>query len=95
MPFETEETHEVPFDPADRRMYEGQEAAVDAHLPPARQELGWHGVWDVEETVRRVVAWYKEHSEGGDMTARTREQIKSYSEDARRQNLPWATEEKA
>jgi len=49
----------------------------------------------VEETVRRVVAWYKEHSEGGDMTARTREQIQSYSEDARRHNLPWATEEKA
>lgn len=61
----------------------------------ARQDLGWHGVWDVEETVRRVVAWYKEHSEGGDMTARTREQIQSYSEDARRHNLPWATEEKA
>lgn len=61
----------------------------------ARQELGWHGVWGVEETVRRVVAWYKEHSEGGDMMARTREQIKSYGEDARRQNLPWAMEEKA
>lgn len=61
----------------------------------ARQEMGWHGVWGVEETVRRVVAWYKEHSEGGDMTARTREQIQSYGEEARRRKLPWATEEKA
>ncbi|HNY29703.1 MAG TPA: CDP-glucose 4,6-dehydratase [Fibrobacteria bacterium] len=61
----------------------------------ARQELGWHGVWGVQETVRRVVAWYKEHSEGGDMVLRTREQIQSYGDEARRQKLPWATEEKA
>lgn len=61
----------------------------------ARMELGWHGVWNVDETARRVVDWYKEHSEGGDMLSRTRGQIESYSNDAKRQGLPWAKESKA
>lgn len=58
----------------------------------ARNSMGWHGVWNVDETARRVVAWYKEHSEGGDMPSRTREQIASYCNEASRQNLPWAKE---
>ena len=61
----------------------------------ARLEMGWHGVWGVDETARRVVDWYKEHSEGGDMLSRTREQILSYSNDARQQGLPWAMEKNA
>jgi len=61
----------------------------------ARMAFGWHGVWNVDETACRVVDWYKEHSEGGDMLSRTREQIESYSNDARRQCLPWAKESKA
>lgn len=61
----------------------------------ARQELGWHGVWSVQETAKRVVAWFKEHSEGADMVPRTREQIQSYGDEARRQKLPWAMEEMA
>lgn len=61
----------------------------------ARLELGWHGVWGVDETVRRVVDWYKDHSEGGDMARCTRKQIESYGEDARRQNLPWTMEDEA
>lgn len=59
----------------------------------ARQAMGWHGVWGVDETARRVVAWYKEQSEGGDMFARTREQIESYCSEARKQGLPWAQED--
>lgn len=58
----------------------------------ARQELGWRGVWGVDETARRVVDWYKEHSEGGDMPSRTREQIAAYARDAASQALPWAKE---
>lgn len=61
----------------------------------ARSRMGWHGVWGVQETVCRVVDWYKEHSEGGDMRLRTREQIESYSNEAARQRLPWAMEDKA
>jgi CDP-glucose 4,6-dehydratase len=58
----------------------------------ARASMGWHGVWNVDETTRRVVAWYKEHSEGGNMVDRTREQIASYCNEAARQDLPWAKE---
>ena len=61
----------------------------------ARTQMGWRGVWNVDETARRVVDWYKEHSEGGDMLSRTREQIESYSNEAQRQELPWAKENKA
>jgi CDP-glucose 4,6-dehydratase len=61
----------------------------------ARSRMGWHGVWNVQETVCRVVDWYKEHSEGGDMRLRTREQIESYSNEAARQGLPWAMEDNA
>lgn len=59
----------------------------------ARLEMGWQGVWNVDETARHVVAWYKEHSEGGDMILRTREQIESYCMEARQKNLRWALED--
>ena len=61
----------------------------------ARHAMGWHGVWTVDETVRRVVTWYREQSEGRSMIERTCEQIESYSKDARQQGLSWATEVEA
>ena len=47
----------------------------------ARAGLGWHGVWDFPETIRRTVEWYRGHSLGGDPETLTLQQIKAYQED--------------
>lgn len=61
----------------------------------ARLKLGWHGVWDVDETVNRVVEWYKSHSEGAYMPPCTSEQINAYCSDAHRLGLAWAKKERS
>lgn len=50
--------------------------------------LAWHGLWDVERTIRETVTWYRDPDAG---SALTRRQIAAYTADARAANLPWAT----
>jgi len=52
--------------------------------------MGWHGVWNVETTIRHTVDWYRAHEQGAvDMVALTNQQLDSYIQDARVQGLPW------
>jgi CDP-glucose 4,6-dehydratase len=55
----------------------------------ARQRLGWHGVWDVTRTVEATVAWYRTHTQGGDVAAITAHQLDHYVADAVTARLPW------
>jgi len=55
----------------------------------ARSLLGWHGVWDFPETVRRTVDWYRGLHTGEDPDRLTREQIVAYQATAAQANLPW------
>lgn len=51
--------------------------------------LGWHGIWDLPETVRRTVEWYRNQHLGGNAERLTCEQIKAYEADAFKGGLPW------
>ena len=55
----------------------------------ARFQLGWQGIWDLDETVRRTVGWYRGLHLGGDPGSLTREQITAYQTAARQAQLPW------
>jgi CDP-glucose 4,6-dehydratase len=57
----------------------------------AAAQLGWHGLWDVDRTVRETVAWYRAHHQRStDLHALTRSQIAAYAADAARAGLAWA-----
>ncbi|MEI6566737.1 MAG: CDP-glucose 4,6-dehydratase, partial [Verrucomicrobiota bacterium] len=44
----------------------------------ASAELGWHGVWNFQETVRQTVEWYRGHHRGEDVKHLTHKQIGAY-----------------
>ena len=56
----------------------------------ARSRLGWHGIWDVPQTVAATVEWYRQHHQGRNIDAITREQISTYTLQARHAGIPWA-----
>jgi len=57
----------------------------------AAAKLGWHGIWDVDRTVRETVRWYQAHHRGGsDLAALTRTQIADYAATALSQAVAWA-----
>lgn len=55
----------------------------------AAAHLGWHGIWDVDRTVRETVAWYRAHLAGADALEFTRQQIRAYTTDALTAKLTW------
>lgn len=55
----------------------------------AKAVLGWHGVWDFQETVHRTVEWYRGHHRGEDVKHLTQKQIETYETAAVRAGLPW------
>jgi CDP-glucose 4,6-dehydratase len=55
----------------------------------AKSALGWHGVWNIEDTVRHTVEWYRGFHTGGDAERLTQGQIVAYQNDATRAKLPW------
>ena len=57
----------------------------------AAAHLGWHGIWDVNRTVRETVRWYQAHHHGSDdLAALTRAQIVDYAATALAQSVAWA-----
>jgi CDP-glucose 4,6-dehydratase len=56
----------------------------------AQHRLGWHGVWDVDKTVKRTVEWYRAYYEKSDVVNITDKQIENYSADAKNAGLAWA-----
>ena len=46
----------------------------------ARKTFNWKPRWNVKETVKRTVEWYRVFSENGDIIALTDQQIKNYME---------------
>ena len=53
----------------------------------AVRELGWHSVWDPEETFRRTALWYRAfYTEG---TVRSAEDLDAYLESAKRKGVQW------
>ena len=79
-------------------------AAHEAHylklaVDKARHLLGWKPVWSFERAVRETVRWYRKSEECGHqseaMRELCREQIGSYSGDARRLGVGWSPESEA
>jgi CDP-glucose 4,6-dehydratase len=60
----------------------------------AHHLLGWSPVWDFPTTIARTVDWYREALRalpaGGNIADLTLSQIDAYSDDARRQGIPWS-----
>lgn len=55
------------------------ELRLDSSL--AVSALGWSPRWDTREALRRTVAWYRSHADGGDMARCTDSQIREYAGD--------------
>lgn len=80
-------------DVSERHAGDPHEAAfLKLDCAKAAERLGWRSVWSLEETVRRTVAWYRGHATDSrfDGRAAAVEQIRAYTDDARRAGLAWA-----
>jgi CDP-glucose 4,6-dehydratase len=55
----------------------------------ARQELGWHAVWDSPRTLDHVVGWYRNFYSGADVHDTCLRQIERYVDDAAGQSVAW------
>ncbi len=77
----------------DHRLHEA--GALQLDCSKARQLLGWHGVWDVEQAVAATCAWYRRHLSGGGIAGFTAEQIAGYQSAAANAGLPWVGAGKA
>ena len=53
----------------------------------ARKKLGWHPVWDTQESVRRTVRWYQAKCMGRILS---QEDLTEYCDAARRNSQEWA-----
>jgi CDP-glucose 4,6-dehydratase len=49
----------------------------------ARAELGWRPGWDLDDTLRAIVAWTRALRDGDDLRALTLNQIEAYAENER------------
>jgi CDP-glucose 4,6-dehydratase len=58
----------------------------------ALQRLGWHPVWNLEQTLAHTVAWYRAYYETGPAPSRKRSlaEIEAYVTDARTRRTAWA-----
>ncbi len=56
----------------------------------AARRLDWRPTWRVNEAIDATVSWYKEAVRGADRGEVTREQIASFTADAKTSGLPWA-----
>lgn len=60
----------------------------------ALRELGWRGVWSVEECVQETVSWYRAHGAAHfDAAAAVASSIERYEARAAAADLPWARAE--
>jgi CDP-glucose 4,6-dehydratase len=50
----------------------------------ARQRLGWHPAWDLEEGLRATVEWYRAHAQQADLRALSLAQVEAYAAAAER-----------
>lgn len=50
--------------------------------------LGWHPVWDIEDTMKHTVNWY--HNLAEDAAHMTQHDIQQYMRDAAQKNAVWA-----
>ena len=60
----------------------------------AERELGWRGVWGVNEAVGAAARWYRAFYDGANpdlLIARTRDDIAAYCKAAAQRQVPWAT----
>lgn len=56
----------------------------------AQALLGWKGIWNIEDTARATVEWYRGHLEGRAAQAMTQTQIRDYTQCAVGRGLDWA-----
>ncbi|MHB1273874.1 MAG: CDP-glucose 4,6-dehydratase [Rhodanobacter sp.] len=62
--------------------------ALQLDCSKAAQMLGWHAVWDAENTLQRTIQWYRAYYEQG--KSRSQEDLSAYVDAARMAGLEWA-----
>lgn len=76
-------TKGVVYEPADNALAEA--VSLSVAIDKSKFLLGWRPVWSFMTAMQQTVAWYSEkHLRNGDMTAFSREQIRLFTEAARR-----------
>ena len=53
----------------------------------AARDLGWRGVWNAEECIRRTAGWYRGYYDSGRIN--TAADLEAYVADAARKGLSW------
>jgi CDP-glucose 4,6-dehydratase len=78
----------VRWENEDQAPYEAARLRLDCGKALAR--LGWRSVWNLEEAVRRTIAWYRLECASGATAELVRSQIAEYVRAARAAGRPWA-----
>lgn len=53
----------------------------------AKSRLGWKPVWNIEETLQRVIDWHQQYKQGTNMKDWTLQEIKAYENAVRQQSI--------
>ena len=54
---------------------------LNLNCDKANHQLGWHATWDIENTIKQTIFWYKGLLEEKNMTKYTTDNINSFMED--------------
>ena len=73
----------------DNKLHPHEAAILRLNCDKAKQQLGWHPVWNIETTLMRTSAWYRAFNESGKI--HSRDDLATYIADARRNGSGWAT----
>ena len=65
-------------------------AQLRLDIGKAGRTLGWHPVWEFDETIQRTAAWYHAYTGGADATALVEADFDAYLTAARAAAAPWA-----
>lgn len=72
---------------------------LNLSIDKAHHLLSWQPIWDFDETIKRTIQWYQDcadHFEANEFApvvrARTMEDIKAYTKEARRRKILWTVE---
>lgn len=73
----------------DGRSYPRETAILRLNCDKVRQELSWRPVWNLDTTLARTAAWYRNFHESGFVGSM--DDLSAYIADAHRSRLEWAT----
>ena len=72
----------------DTNIHRGEANFLMLDSSKAINMLGWHSVWDFEQTVMHTIEWYKEYFVAGRLVSEI--QLMKYVDEARKKMIKWA-----